>query len=74
MATGYLIDTNTVIDFSSNKFTDKSHVFIADIIDGSPKISVINKIELLGFAQVPEQIELFILFQYRQHILKGLYQ
>jgi predicted nucleic acid-binding protein len=59
MGSGYLIDTNTVIDFSANRLPDNSREHIAAIIDDSPKISVINKIELLGFRQVPEQIIAF---------------
>lgn len=60
MAKGHLLDTNVIIDFSAKRLSDKAHQFIADIIDSSPQISVINKIELLGFATVPQQIVNFI--------------
>lgn len=60
MAKGYLLDTNAIIDFSAKRLSHKGHEFIADVIDGSPQISVINKIELLGFIDVPQQIVNFI--------------
>jgi hypothetical protein len=59
MGTEYLLDTNTVIDFSSKKLPDKAHKKLSSIIDSSPKISIINKIELLSFLNVPRQIVLF---------------
>src|ERR1700760_2736124 len=59
MGTEYLIDTNTIIDFSAEKLPAKSYLIIADIIDDSPKIYVITKIELLAFKQVSEQIKEF---------------
>jgi predicted nucleic acid-binding protein len=59
MGTEYLIDTNIVIDFSARKLSGKANNYVAQIIDGSPKIPVINKIELLGFNSVPEQITAF---------------
>lgn len=59
MGKRYLLDTNTVIDFSANKLPAKSHEWIATLIDLEPIISIVTKIELLGFAQVPPQILLF---------------
>lgn len=56
MGAGYLLDTNTIIDFSAKRFSDKSHNYIAQIIDNNPQISIVNKIELLGFDKVPHQI------------------
>jgi predicted nucleic acid-binding protein len=59
MGAGYLIDTNTIIDFSAKRLPDKAHQYVAGVIDDSPQISVINKIELLGFSHVPEEIIAF---------------
>ena len=59
MGTEYLLDTNTVIDFSVKKLPEKAHKRLSSIIDTSPKISIINKIELLSFFNVPRQIVLF---------------
>ena len=60
MATGFLIDSNIIIDFSAKKLAGKQYEYVAEIIDNFPQISVINKIELLGFEVVPPQIKLFI--------------
>ena len=50
MGSGYLIDTNVIIDFSENKFPTTAQSFIASIIDNDPVLSIINKIEILGFS------------------------
>ncbi|MBI1766756.1 MAG: type II toxin-antitoxin system VapC family toxin [Bacteroidetes bacterium] len=52
MGQGHLIDTNCIIDFSLGKIPEKGKIFLASIIDGHPTISVINKIEALGFSIV----------------------
>ena len=55
----YLPDTNTVIDFSSHKLPDTAHKTLSAIIDLSPQISIINKIELLSLSDIPRQIVFF---------------
>ena len=45
----YLIDTNAVIDYLSNKFPVSGMELMNNIIDAIPNISVITKIEVLGF-------------------------
>ncbi|MBK9255040.1 MAG: type II toxin-antitoxin system VapC family toxin [Saprospiraceae bacterium] len=45
----YLIDTNAVIDYLGNKFPVSGMDFMNGIIDAVPQVSVISKIELLGF-------------------------
>jgi predicted nucleic acid-binding protein len=58
MGKRYLIDTNIVIDFSENRLPLNAKLFVAEVIDNEPNISIINKIELLGFSIVtPEIIE-----------------
>ena len=59
MGAKYLLDTNTVIDFSAQKLPAKAHKKLSFIIDTSPKISIINKIELLSFSSVSRQTILF---------------
>jgi predicted nucleic acid-binding protein len=59
MGTGYLLDTNVIIDFSVERLPVESSVRLSRIIDSSPYISIINKIELLSFSAVPDQIILF---------------
>ncbi len=60
MGQRYLIDTNVIIDFSLNRLEGKGKAFVADVIDSEPYISVINKIELLGFSMVPQEIIDFV--------------
>ncbi len=47
--TQYLIDTNAVIDYLGRKLPLSGMAFMNNIIDAVPNISVITKIELLGF-------------------------
>ena len=60
MGTRYLIDTNIIIDFSENRLPLNAKLFVAEIIDKEPNISIINKIELLGFSLVTSEIMEFI--------------
>ena len=50
----YLIDTNAIIDYLGQKLPATSMEFMNQIIDKVPNISVISKIEVLGF-NAPEQ-------------------
>jgi hypothetical protein len=43
---GYLLDTNSVIDYLGNKFPEKNAAFLDNI---KPNISVITRIEVLGW-------------------------
>ena len=45
----YLIDSNAVIDFLGKKFPANGMDFMIRIIDTVPLVSVITKIEVLGF-------------------------
>lgn len=45
----YLIDSNSVIDYLSGRFPDNGMSFMNDVIDSVVNISVITKIEVLGF-------------------------
>ena len=60
MESQYLIDTNVIIDFAANRMEGNVRLWMASIIDSKPSISVINKIELLGFSAVPQQIINFV--------------
>lgn len=46
----YLIDTNAIIDYLGQKLPPSGMEFINPIIDNIPNISVISKIEVLGFS------------------------
>lgn len=60
MGEKYLIDTNVIIDFTENKLSAEAKNFIASVIDGEPYLSVINKMELLGFSEVKKSIVEFV--------------
>ena len=45
----YLIDTNVIIDFLAGRFSGENLQFITKILSNRPAISVISKIEVLGF-------------------------
>ncbi|MCU0470674.1 MAG: type II toxin-antitoxin system VapC family toxin [Arcicella sp.] len=56
MGKRYLIDTNVIIDFSENRLPLNAKLFVAEAIDNEPNISIINKIELLGFSLITSEI------------------
>ncbi len=45
----YLIDTNTVIDYLGRKMPEMGMAFLNAVLDAAPTVSVITKIEVLGF-------------------------
>jgi len=60
MGKRYLLDTNSVLDFMGNKLTGKAKKLIARVIDEEINLSVINKIELLGFSKVEQDLIDFV--------------
>jgi predicted nucleic acid-binding protein len=48
MGTEYLIDTNAISDYLGGKLSSDGLDFMDELMDNSPAISVINRIELLG--------------------------
>lgn len=58
----YLIDTNVVIDYLGNKLPPKSKTFIDDVINTIPNVSIITKIEVLGFNAPEEHYNLLLDF------------
>ncbi len=46
---GNLLDTNVIIDFMAGRLPDRGLKFVSEIIDERPQISIITKIELLGY-------------------------
>ena len=54
---GYLIDTNVIANFTSVNFSEKVMDFLADVIDKTPNISVITKIETLSWRSAIVQEE-----------------
>jgi predicted nucleic acid-binding protein len=62
----YLIDTNVISNFTSVKFSEKAMSFLAGVIDKTPNISVITKIETLSWrsaiAQEEASLKAFVSF------------
>jgi len=50
----YLIDTNAVIDYPGKRMSETGMAFMNNVIDQVPNISVVTKIEVLGF-NAPEE-------------------
>ncbi|WP_421775374.1 type II toxin-antitoxin system VapC family toxin [Gracilimonas sp.] len=46
---GYLIDSNALIDFLGGRLPDTGQEFLSHVIDNVPMVSVISKIEVLGY-------------------------
>ena len=65
----YLIDTNAVIDYLSHKLPLTSMEFMNQIIDKVPNISVISKIEVLGFNAPEQHYQLLVNFMHDATIL-----
>ena len=60
MGKRYLIDTNVVLDFMGNKLAPMARNAVSQIIDNEINISGINKIELLGFSIVEQDLIEFV--------------
>jgi len=58
----YLIDTNAVIDYLGKKLHSTGMDFMDRIIDTVPNVSVITKIEVLGFNAPDEHYQLLTNF------------
>lgn len=58
----YLIDTNAVIDYLGKKLPALGMHFMNGIVDDVPNISVITKIEVLGFNTTDENVRLLTNF------------
>jgi predicted nucleic acid-binding protein len=57
MGTGFLIDTNTLSDYFSEKLPENGLDFIDAIVNDNPQISVMTRIESLSF--LSPQIEIY---------------
>jgi len=69
MGQKYLLDTNAILDFMGKKLPEESQVFLSEIIDDQINISSINKMELLGFFNVEQDLIDFVSFA---EIVQGL--
>lgn len=62
MVTKYLIDSNAVIDYLSNSLPSSGMTFMNNVINDIPKVSVITKMEVLGFKTPPDIYKILVLF------------
>jgi predicted nucleic acid-binding protein len=60
MGTRHILDTNVILDFMGKNFPEKAQNAIAKIVDEEINISLITKIELLGFSNVEQNLIDFI--------------
>ena len=58
----YIIDTNAVIDYLGKKMPETGMAFMNTVIDQVPNISVVTKIEVLGFNPPEEHYRLLTNF------------
>ena len=56
MGQKFLMDTNVALDYLGNVLPAKAMKFVDGVVDATPAISVISRIELLGFV-IPEKEE-----------------
>jgi predicted nucleic acid-binding protein len=54
----YLTDSNAVIDYLAGKLSEKGMTFMNQVVNAIPNISVITKIEVLGYKIMPESYTL----------------
>ena len=54
----YLIDTNAVVDYIGNKLPVDGMAFMNNVIDNVPFVSIITKIEVLGFTTLDKHYKL----------------
>lgn len=65
----YLIDTNAIIDYLGQKLPSAGMEFMNPIVDNVPKVSVISKIEVLGFKASEQHCQLLLDFMYDANVL-----
>jgi predicted nucleic acid-binding protein len=65
----YLIDTNAIIDYLGKKLPSSGMEFLNNVVDDIPVLSVISKIEVLGFNAPSEHYQLLIDFMNDASIL-----
>ncbi len=58
MGTQYLIDSNAVIDYLTGKFPSRGMTFLDGVVNAVPKLSIITKIEVLGYNSPPADYQL----------------
>ncbi|HFC00995.1 MAG TPA: type II toxin-antitoxin system VapC family toxin [Phaeodactylibacter sp.] len=62
MGTKYLIDSNAVIDYLMGRLPDTGMTFMNEVINNIPYVSVISKMEVLGYNAEPDSMSLLVDF------------
>ncbi|CAN5813542.1 hypothetical protein BH24BAC1_BH24BAC1_09080 [soil metagenome] len=65
----FLIDTNAVIDYLGGKLPPERMTFMNDVVNAVPNVSVITKIEVLGYNTEPEAYQLLTDFMQASVVL-----
>lgn len=58
MGQRFLIDTNVIIDYTSNRLDDKGSAFAENIFNTGFNTSIVVKIEVLGYNDAPAKMQL----------------
>jgi len=66
----YLIDTNVIIDYLGNKISQSGMQFMNTVIDAVPNISIITKIEVLGFNTTKSEYQILIDFMDDSNVIE----
>lgn len=53
----YLIDSNIIIDYAANNLPDKANNFVEQLFQNDFLISIVVKIEVLGYNEVPHKLK-----------------
>jgi predicted nucleic acid-binding protein len=53
----YLVDSNTIIDYVGNKMPDKSLLILDGYLNDNFSLSIISKIEVLGFNDSSDELK-----------------
>ena len=62
MGQWYLIDSNVIIDFAATKIPDEGYAFVENIFNSNFYTSVVVRIEVLGFEDTPERLDILEAF------------
>ena len=58
MGQRFLMDTNVIIDYTSDRLDDKGSAFVENIFNTGFNTSIVVKIEVLGYNDVPARMQL----------------
>ncbi len=62
MGKPYLIDSNVVIDYLTGSLPEPGKIFMDNVIDSVPRVSIITKLEVLGFNTSEEDYRVLVGF------------